>query len=186
MICHRALLHYRASFESKLLFIMLTAALAMVLTGTSACSSHAGSKSSTSSNASSSESNSSSAADSGPSSGGSQDDTNAGQTISRDDAISDHWDDIKEYVTGSETVDACSSESGSCYTLDADIDKGEITEIHFNNGGHLSFSAEINDSGSASDSDENGNSWDFTLDMNSSIVDNAIDDWAKAKEYDVQ
>lgn len=120
------------------------------------------------------------------SSAGSQGGTTASETISRSDAISEHWDDVKEYLNGNETVDACSSESGGCYNLEADIHDGEITEIHFNNGGHLSFSAEIDESGDASDSDENGNSWNFTLDMNSSIVDDAVDEWAKANDYTIQ
>jgi hypothetical protein len=143
---------------------MLALFVAMSLTFT-ACSSHS---------------------DSGGSSTDSEGGTTAGESISRDEAINDHWDEIKEHLTGSQDVDACSSENGRCYTLDADIESGEITEIHFNNGGHLSFSAEIDEDGNASDSDENGNSWDFTLDMNSSIVDAAIDQWAKEKGYEIQ
>ena len=107
-------------------------------------------------------------------------------TLSRDDAISEHWDEIKEYVDGTETVEACSSSSGNCYDLDADISNGEIEQIYFPNGGYLYFSADINESGSASDSDQNGDSWDFTLDMSSSIVDDAVDNWASSNGYTIE
>jgi hypothetical protein len=106
--------------------------------------------------------------------------------ISRDDAISDHWGEIRPHLNGSETVEACSSESGNCYDLEADISDGAIDTIHFQNGGYLSFSAEIDSDGSASDSDKDGNDWDFTLDMNSSIVDEAISQWASENDYTIQ
>lgn len=107
-------------------------------------------------------------------------------TLSRDEAISKHWDKIKEYVDGTETVEACSSSSGNCYDLDADISNGEIEQIYFPNGGYLYFSADIDESGSASDSDQNGDSWDFTLDMSSSIVDDAVDNWASSNGYTIE
>src|SRR3990172_9875248 len=47
-------------------------------------------------------------------------------TISRDDAISDYWDEIKDYLDGSETIEACSSTSGNCYDLEADISRGGV------------------------------------------------------------
>lgn len=109
-----------------------------------------------------------------------------GEPITRQEAIDEHWDDIKGDLSGSEEIEACSAESGNCYNLDADISNGEIEEIHFPNGGHLTFSADIDSTGSASDSDENGNDWDFTIDMNSTLVLNAIEDWANANGYSVQ
>lgn len=75
--------------ELRLLSCMFTFVLAIVFVGTSACSSHTDSKSS-----------------SGGAQGGA-----VGESISRDDAISNHWDDIREYLNGSQTVEACSSES---------------------------------------------------------------------------
>jgi hypothetical protein len=144
---------------------ILSTTLMILLIATAACNSHTDSRSS---------------------SGDSQSSASAGESISRNEAISDHWDDIRQYLNGSENIQACSSESGSCYDLDADIDNGEVSTIHFANGGHLNFSAEIGENGDASDADENGNSWDFTIDMNSSIVDNAVDEWAKANGYDIQ
>lgn len=144
------------------------AVLAFLLIVVLGCNSHTGSTSST------------------DQSDGSQGATSTGESISRDEAIDDHWDEVKEDLSGTEAVDACSSESGSCYTLNADIDDGEITEIHFTNGGSLRFSAEIESDGNASDSDENGNSWDFTFDMNSLILDDAVDKWAKANGYEIQ
>lgn len=104
-------------------------------------------------------------------------------TLSRDDAVSEHWNEIKEYLNGSETVEACSSSSGDCYDLEADISSGEIDEIYFSDAGYLYFSADIDEDGNASDVDQNGDSWDFALDMNSSIVDDAIDEWASSNGY---
>jgi len=107
-------------------------------------------------------------------------------TISRQEAIDEHWDDIKDNLAGSEDVQACSSESGNCYTLEADISSGSIDEIHFPKGGDLEFSAEIDSDGNASDTDDKGDSWDFTLDMNSPLVDDAIEDWARSNDYKIQ
>ncbi len=108
------------------------------------------------------------------------------KTISRQEAVNEYWDEIKENVDGTETVEACSNESGSCYDLDADVSNGTIETIHFTNGGHLDFSADIDNDGSASDSDVNGNNWDFTLDMDSSIVDDAIENWAGNNGYAIE
>lgn len=106
--------------------------------------------------------------------------------LSRSDAITGHWDDIREYLNGSETIEACSSESGNCYDLDADISDGSIEQINFPSGGYLNFSAEFDESGSASDVDNDGNNWDFTLDMDSYIVDEAVDDWASSNDYQIE
>lgn len=108
------------------------------------------------------------------------------KSIDRQDAIDEYWDDIRQYLSGSETVEACSSESGGCYDLDADISDGSVEQIYFTNGGYLYFSADIDSDGSASDSDQNGNNWDFTLDMDSSIVDDAVSEWADDNGYTIQ
>ncbi len=107
------------------------------------------------------------------------------KTIDRVDAIYDHWDEIREYVNGSETIEACSSSSGNCYDLDADISSGSIEQIDFENGGYLYFSAEIDSDGNASDTDVRGDSWDFTVDMDSSMVDDAIQEWADYEGYEI-
>ena len=107
---------------------------------------------------------------------------NTSRRIDRDEAISDHWDEIKDYVNGTESVEACSSESGNCYDLDADITDGAIVRVNFPNTGYLDFSADIDESGEASDSDKDGNNWDFTLDMNSSVIDSAVNEWADAND----
>lgn len=109
-----------------------------------------------------------------------------GKTISRDEAIESYWDEIKDYVDGTETIDSCSSESGNCYGLDADISNGAVEQIYFNNGGYLYFSADIDESGNTSDIDQNGNSWDFTIDMDSSIIDDAVSDWASDNSYIIE
>lgn len=105
------------------------------------------------------------------------------RTIYRDDAISDYWDDIKEYVDGTETIEACYDGNGNCYDLEADISDGMITTIYFDNGGNLDFYADLDENGYASDSDKEGNGWEFTFDMDSSIVDTAVEDWASDNDY---
>jgi len=108
------------------------------------------------------------------------------KTLSRDEAIESYWDEIKDYIDGTETIDACSSNSGNCYDLDADISNGQIEEIYFSNGGYLYFSADIDESGNASDFDQNGDGWDFTIDMDSSIIEEAISDWASDNGYTIE
>jgi hypothetical protein len=101
-------------------------------------------------------------------------------------AISEHWDEIKKYIDGTETIEACYEESGNCYYVDADISNGIIERIYFSNGGFLDFFAKIDEDGSAWDFDENGNSWDFTIDINSSIVEDAVYEWAEDNNYEIE
>lgn len=108
------------------------------------------------------------------------------RVLTRDEAIENYWDEIKNYVDGTKTIDACSLESGNCYSLDADISDGVIETIYFSNGGYLYFSADIDESGNASDIDQNGNSWDFTIDMDSPIIDDAINEWASDNGYIIE
>ena len=108
------------------------------------------------------------------------------RTIDRYDAISDYWNEIKEYANGTETIEACSRDSGNCYDLDADISEGYIERVYFPNGGYLYLSAEIDSDGNASDYDQDGNSWEFALDMDSSMIDDAIYDWASHNDYEVE
>ena len=106
--------------------------------------------------------------------------------LSRDEAIESYWDEIKDYVDGTETIDACSYESGNCYSLDAEISSGQVEMIYFPNGGYLYFAADIDEGGNASDFDQNGDSWDFTIDMDSSVIDDAIYGWASDNEYTIE
>ncbi|MFA6585526.1 MAG: hypothetical protein WCS97_03760 [Candidatus Paceibacterota bacterium] len=113
--------------------------------------------------------------------------SNSGEkNIDRDEAIYGHWDEIKDYINGTETIGACLEESGNCYSLDADIYHGEVNQIYFENGGYLYFGADIDENGSASDFDQNGRAWDFDVDMNSSTIDNAISEWADESGYNIQ
>lgn len=123
--------------------------------------------------------------DSGTTSNGMAGDDTQEQTLTRDESIQNHWDEIKEYLEGTETVEACSLTSGNCYDLEADISSGSIDVIHFLNGGYQSFSADIEEDGSASDVDTDGNSWEFTLNMDSASVDEAIMEWANANGYTI-
>lgn len=93
----------------------------------------------------------------------------------KEDIISEDWDEVMMNMNGQEFIEACSDDSGNCYTLVADISNGTITQIYFPNGGYLYFDADLDSSGEASDTDEDGNGWDFTIDMTSPFVTNAID-----------
>lgn len=106
--------------------------------------------------------------------------------LSRDEAIENYWDEIKDYVDGTETIIACSDESGNCYDLDADISSGYISTLYFPNGGNLDFYEEIDEDGQAWGTDEDGNGWEFTLDMDSYLVDNAIDDWSSDNGFIIE
>ena len=108
------------------------------------------------------------------------------RVLTRDEAINDYWNEIKDYVDGTETIDACSWESGNCYNLDADISDGVIETIYFPNGGYLYFSADIDESGNASDIDQDGNNWDFTIDVDSSVINDAIEEWAYDNDYTIE
>jgi hypothetical protein len=107
-------------------------------------------------------------------------------TIERDEALDEYWVEIKDYLNGTETVEACSQESGNCYDLDADISHGEIETLFFSEGGHLNFSADLDRYGEADDTDDDGGSWDFTLDMDSGIVDDAIEEWAADNDWTIE
>lgn len=106
--------------------------------------------------------------------------------LSYDEAIDSYWDDIKSYVSGTEIIEACSDSSGNCYDLDVDISEGNIETLHFNNGGYLNFNDEFDSNGYVSATDEEGNGWQFTLDMTSSIVTDAVDNWASDNNYTIE
>lgn len=99
----------------------------------------------------------------------------------KQEALDEYWDDIKEFIPITETLEACSDTSGNCYTLDADINNGNIETLYFDNGGYLNFAADIDSDGHASDIDDEGNVWEFQLDE--STIDSAIDDWANYYSY---
>ena len=109
---------------------------------------------------------------------------NSENTIDRYDAKSDYWDDIAEYLDGTYTIEACSDDSGNCYSLDADIGSGEINTIYFSNGGNLDiYGAEVDSDGEASgDSDEDY--WTFEVD--SGDIDQAVEDWADSEGYTLE
>jgi hypothetical protein len=58
--------------------------------------------------------------------------------------------------------------------------------VHFPNGGVLNVSADVEQDGNASDVDQRGKMWDFTLDMETSIVDEAVQAWARETGYTIQ
>ncbi len=102
----------------------------------------------------------------------------AQKTVDRYDALSDNWDDIKDYLDGTYTVEACSDNSGNCYTLDADISSGDIETLYFPNGGYVNIGAEVNSDGEADgyDDSDDGDYWTFQVDE--SDIDEALEEWA--------
>lgn len=109
----------------------------------------------------------------------------APRTIGYDEAIEGYWDDIQEYVDGTEIIEAC-YDYGNCYDLDADISSGYLDTLHFNNGGYLTFYAEFDENGNAYDTDDEGRDWEFTLDMSSSIVEDAVYEWASDNDVEIE
>lgn len=108
------------------------------------------------------------------------------KTINRDTAIEQHWDEIKELVNGTENIDACSEESNHCYSVDADIYNGIINQIYFSKGGNIDIGIEIDSNGKASGFDYEKRAWDFTVDMDSSMIDDAIQEWADNNDYKIE
>lgn len=101
---------------------------------------------------------------------------------SKEDIISNKWSDVLNNINGSEIISACSNNSGNCYNVEADISNGTIDAIHFSNGGYLNFSAEIDSNGDASDVDQDGNNWTFSIDMNSNLITEAINNVAEESQ----
>ncbi|MEI6510437.1 MAG: hypothetical protein WCO25_00155 [Candidatus Uhrbacteria bacterium] len=108
------------------------------------------------------------------------------KTISRSDAIDQYWYQIARNVNGNASVQAYSSVSGSTYTLDADISGAYVDALHNGEGDTLTFTAEIREDGTASGTDQYGNTWEFTLDMNAPIVESAVQSWAGENGYVIE
>ena len=108
------------------------------------------------------------------------------RALSRGAAIERYWDEIKEELNGTSPVAACSSLRPNCDDLDAAISGGSILMVRFPNGGYLRLSADIDERGSAADTDQDGTPWEFTLDLDEDIVDEAIEAWARRKGFTIQ
>jgi hypothetical protein len=113
--------------------------------------------------------------------GGYDEDYPRQKTIDTYDAKSDYWDEIKEYIDGTYTVEACSEDSGNCYDLDLDTNDGYTDTLNFSDGGYIYISTEIDSNGRASDYDDDGDYWDITL--SDSDIDDAVEEWASDNEY---
>ena len=60
------------------------------------------------------------------------------------------------------TLYAYNSSSGNTYTLDADVEDGEVRRLYFSKGGWVDFdSSEIDSDGNGNGIDENGRYWEF-------------------------
>ena len=103
------------------------------------------------------------------------------RVIDKYDARSDYWDEIKEYINGMYTAEACSGNTGNCYDLDIDVNGGYTDTINFPNGGYVYITAEIDSDGRASDFDDDGDYWEITF--TDSDIEEAVEDWANANDY---
>ena len=102
------------------------------------------------------------------------------RTITQDSALDEHWDEIKEYINGSESIEVYSHKSGSNYTLDADISNGEVESIHFPNGGYIYINADLDSNGTGEGYGSDGY-WDVEVD--SSLIEDATEEWASDNGY---
>lgn len=96
------------------------------------------------------------------------------EILTYDKTIEKYWDKIKDYVNGYEIIQVCSSESGGCYTLKADISNGAVKRVYFSKGKYVHFFADIDKNGNAWDIDKYGNTWDFKINMDSPSIHKAI------------
>ncbi len=102
------------------------------------------------------------------------------RTITKESALEEHWGEIKEYIDGTEPIEAHSQKSGSTYTLDADISNGEVEIIHFLNGGYIYINADLNSDGTGEGYGSNSY-WDVEID--SSLIEDATEEWASDSGY---
>ena len=103
-------------------------------------------------------------------------DNSAAVYASRVESAFDHWEEVMAFISGSETLEAC-TDSG-CYDLDADISDGYIETIYFNNGGYIQPDAAIDSEGYAEGYSGDGEYWEFYIDVDSFIIQDAISDWS--------
>ena len=83
---------------------------------------------------------------------------------------------------GSVTLYAYNSSSGHTYTLDADVENGEVQRLYFPKGGWVDFDfSEIDSDGNGSGTDENGRHWEFRG-LASGSIDAADDDTSDENE----
>jgi hypothetical protein len=123
---------------------------------------------------------------SGQGGAGAQSSQNASGVLSRQQAIDQHWNEIRGNLNGPISVTACSDEGGNCESVSADIVNGAITTLHFSNGGALGFSAYVDGTGAAVGKDERGHGWHVTVPMSSPLVGAAVNAWAKNAGYALQ
>ncbi|MEN9338104.1 MAG: hypothetical protein RIQ41_418 [Candidatus Parcubacteria bacterium] len=102
--------------------------------------------------------------------------------ISYDDALDEYWDEIKEYINGTETIEVYSYESGNYYTLDADISNGEVESIYFPSGGYIYINADLNSDGTG-EGYGSDSYWDVEID--SYLIENAVEEWASDNGYEI-
>jgi hypothetical protein len=102
--------------------------------------------------------------------------------IDRDEALDQYWDEIREYINGTETIEVYSFESGNFYTVDAEISNGEVESIYFDNGGYIYINALLNSDGTGEGYGAD-NYWEVEVD--SYLIDNALEEWASDNGYEI-
>lgn len=107
--------------------------------------------------------------------------------ISKEEAIKYSWSAIKQFVEGEETVEVCNIDLDNCYSLEVSILGGDISEVHFSNGGYIKLTAELDQNGEADAYDnDSGYLWSFKINMNSPLINNALESWADLNDYRFQ
>ena len=107
--------------------------------------------------------------------------------ISKDEAIKYDWDEIKQFIEGEEKIEVCNSDLDNCYLLEVTIRGGDVQKVYFPNGGHIELTAELDNNGEAEAYDDGrGYLWSFKINMNSSLIENAIEGWSKLNDYIIE
>lgn len=107
-------------------------------------------------------------------------------TMTRVEALNCCWGEIKEYMTGVDTIRACtdyyySGSEGQCNDLAADIDKGRIVILWLPGAVRMNIVTEFDKYGYATDTDPNNNDWEFALFTNSVLFKKALKEWSEQK-----
>ena len=104
--------------------------------------------------------------------------------ISKEEVIKYSWSEIRQFVEGEEVIEVCNSDLDKCYDLEVSILGGDIMEIHFTNGGYIKLTAELDKNGEAEAyDDDRGYLWTFKINMDSTLINNAVVNWAKLNDY---
>jgi len=88
---------------------------------------------------------------------------------------------------GTVTLYAYNYSSGNTYSLDADVEDGEVERLYFPKGGWVDFiSSDIDKDGNGSGTDERGRQWEFRGLASGSMISNPDDPDDEEKDEDTE